>query len=105
MENFVLLFVQAQYVFIHDALNELITCGQTDVVASALRTKVNFLSKIIPAKGITGFQNQFQVWEWETWNLTAPFSLCVSEHEYRIAMYMNTQHCVPSTFHSLCVWL
>ena len=56
---------QAQYVFIHDALNELITCGQTDIVASALRTKVNFLSKVIPAKGITGFQNQFQVWECE----------------------------------------
>ena len=30
-----------------------------DIVASALRTKVNFLSKVIPAKGITGFQNQF----------------------------------------------
>ena len=61
-------YLQAQYVFIHDALNELITCGQTDIVASALRTKVNFLSKIVPAKGITGFQNQFQV----TWKNTIP---------------------------------
>ena len=26
--------MQAQYVFIHDALNELIMCGQTDMVAS-----------------------------------------------------------------------
>ncbi len=52
---------QAQYSFIHDALDELITCGETDIPAGALRTKVNLLSKVIPGKGITGFTNQFQV--------------------------------------------
>ena len=53
--------LQAQYVFIHDALNELITCGETDIPASTLRTKVNLLSKVKPGRGITGYANQFDV--------------------------------------------
>ena len=52
---------QAQYVFIHDALNEFITCGDTEIKASSLRAKVNYLSKVTPSKGITGFNHQFQV--------------------------------------------
>ena len=44
---------QAQYVFIHDALNEFITCGDIEIKASSLRAKVNYLSKAIPGKGIT----------------------------------------------------
>ena len=52
---------QAQYVFIHDALDEFITCGDTEIKASSLRAKVNYLSKVIPGKGITGFSHQFQV--------------------------------------------
>ena len=47
--------------FIHDALNEFITCGDTEIKASSLRAKVNYLSKVIPGKGITGFNHQFQV--------------------------------------------
>ena len=47
--------------FIHDALNELITCGETDIHAAGLRVKVNHLKKIIPGSGITGFARQFQV--------------------------------------------
>jgi protein tyrosine phosphatase len=50
-----------QYVFIHDALCELITCGETDIAAPALKVKIQRLSKIIPGKGISGFQEQFQL--------------------------------------------
>ena len=53
--------MQAQYIFIHDALDELITCGETDISAAGLRVKVNRLRKTIPGKGITGFAEQFQV--------------------------------------------
>ena len=53
--------LQAQYIFIHDALDELITCGETDISAAGLRVKVNRLRKTIPGKGITGFAEQFQV--------------------------------------------
>ena len=53
--------MQPQYIFIHDALDELITCGETDIPAAGLRVKVNRLRKIVPGKGITGFAEQFQV--------------------------------------------
>ena len=53
--------MQPQYIFIHDALDELITCGETDIPAAGLRVKVNRLKKTIPGKGITGFAEQFQV--------------------------------------------
>ena len=53
--------MQAQYIFIHDALDELITCGETDISAAGLRVKVNRLRKVVPGKGITGFAEQFQV--------------------------------------------
>ena len=53
--------LQAQYVFIHDALDELITCGETDIPAAGLRVKVNHLKKTIPGSGITGFARQFKV--------------------------------------------
>ena len=50
-----------QYVFIHDALEELITCGETDISAGNLRVKVNRLHKIVPSKAISGFEDQFKV--------------------------------------------
>ena len=53
--------MQPQYIFIHDALDELITCGETDILATSLTVKVNRLRKTIPGKGITGFAEQFQV--------------------------------------------
>ena len=55
------LTLQLQYVFIHDALEELITCGETDISAGNLRVKVNKLHKIIPGKAISGFEDQFRV--------------------------------------------
>ena len=53
--------MQLQYIFIHDALDELITCGETDIPPTGLMVKVNRLRKIVPGKGITGFAEQFQV--------------------------------------------
>ena len=57
-----MLLFQCQYVFIHDALNELIMCGETEIAATNLRTAINHLSTQIEAKEITGFEHQFQVW-------------------------------------------
>ena len=54
-------YPQPQYVFIHDALCELITCGETDIAAPALKVKIQRLAKVVPGKGLTGFQEQFQV--------------------------------------------
>ena len=55
-------YFQGQYVFIHDALNELIMCGETEIAATNLRTAINHLSTQTEGKEITGFEHQFQVW-------------------------------------------
>ena len=47
--------------FIHDALDELITCGETDIAAPNLRVKVSRMQKNIPGKAMNGFADQFQV--------------------------------------------
>ena len=53
--------IQAQYVFIHDALEELITCGDTSFSVQNMRVKVNKMSKADPETEITGYQKEFQV--------------------------------------------
>ena len=52
--------MQAQYVFIHDALSELIICGDTEIGAANLRIAINRLCKPDKDK-VTKFQRQFQV--------------------------------------------
>ncbi len=53
--------MQSQYVFIHDALNELITCGDTEVAAHNLSIATNQLSRVAPGKSLSGYEEQFQV--------------------------------------------
>ena len=53
--------LQAQYVFIHDALNELVVCGETDIPVANIRTTINRLQKLVIGEAITGFLKQFQV--------------------------------------------
>ena len=55
------MFPQAQYTFIHDALEELITCGDTSFNVQSMRVKVNRMGKVNPETELTGFQEQFQV--------------------------------------------
>ena len=57
------LAVQAQYVFVHDSLSELVMCGETEVGAANFRIKMNTLRKPIAGdpSGATGFQKQFEV--------------------------------------------
>ena len=52
--------LQDQYVFIHDALDELITCGETDIQINNLKKKIELLNKF-ETPNTTGFQAQFQV--------------------------------------------
>ena len=55
---FVLHF-QLQYNFIHDALNELILCGDTEITAPNMRIAISRLSK--NKDGETGYSRQFNV--------------------------------------------
>ena len=52
--------MQAQYIFIHDALEELITCGKTEISVTDLRIAMNRLSTTQPTTNLTGFEQQFQ---------------------------------------------
>ena len=47
--------------FIHDALDEYITCGDTSISVTNLRVSVNSLSMTKSGKTINGFQEQFVV--------------------------------------------
>ena len=46
--------------FLHDALSELVVCGETEMTAAELRTKMNELETKV-ATGVTRYQKQFQV--------------------------------------------
>ena len=48
--------------FVHDALSELVLCGETDIPAADIRISINNLKKTITGENITGFQKQFQVY-------------------------------------------
>ncbi len=65
---------QSQYIFLHDALKELIVCGETEIPAHVLMTTVNQLKEPAAADEEidmaqswveedtpTGFQRQFKV--------------------------------------------
>ena len=50
---------QAQYAFIHDALDEFITCGETAISVTNIRITLAKLSKQEDTK--TGFEEQYEV--------------------------------------------
>ena len=53
--------LQAQYIFIHDALDEIINCGETAFNAQNICIKLKRLLKVSPETNKTGFQDQFEV--------------------------------------------
>ena len=54
-------YLQTQYVFIHNALDELATCGDTEIAAVNMRIILGRLSRIVEGQKISGFQKQFEV--------------------------------------------
>jgi len=54
-------YVQAQYTFIHNALEELIMCRETTFKSQDIITGVNKLNSVVAGKGVTGFKEQFEV--------------------------------------------
>ena len=52
--------LQEQYIFIHDAILESVTCGDTQIVASDLQDALEKL-QMGPQSGPTGLVSQFQV--------------------------------------------
>ena len=56
-----LLILQDQYVFIHDALCDYITCGDTSVPAHKLKAAIATFMRVNKKTKMTGFQEQFDV--------------------------------------------
>lgn len=50
-----------QYAFIHDALLEAVTCGNTEVPARNLHAYIQRLTQIEPAENVTGTELEFKV--------------------------------------------
>jgi hypothetical protein len=59
-----------QYIFIFDALNEYIICGETELAARNIKESYDQLSELTLNGGegehskVTGFQQQYQVSVW-----------------------------------------
>ena len=47
--------------FVHDALSELVVCGETDIPAAKTRINIDQMKELVTGEALTGFQKQFQV--------------------------------------------
>ena len=54
-------FLQEQYIFLHSAILEFVTCGDTQINAGDLRMVMRKYLKIDPVKKINKFQEQFNI--------------------------------------------
>ena len=53
--------LQEQYIFLHDAILEQVTCGDTQINARELQSALQHLAKVNRATKSTGLHTQFQV--------------------------------------------
>ena len=53
--------LQDQYIFIHDAILEVVTCGDTQITATNFRLQMDKLSREDPTHKCTVYQHQFNV--------------------------------------------
>jgi len=53
--------VQAQYIFLHNAILEGVRSGKTTIPAEMLRDHVHALAKVHLSTGKTGFEQEFRV--------------------------------------------
>ena len=47
--------------FIHDALSELVVCGETDIPAANIRISIDQMKELVVGEALTVFQKQFKV--------------------------------------------
>ena len=47
--------------FLHDAMLESVTCGDTEISSANMRTAMRRLNRLNPADNTTGFHTQFKV--------------------------------------------
>lgn len=61
MVTYYLFVYQAQYIFIHDALMEYVTCGSTEFVVRELPEKLRILNTVDPDSGDSLLVAEFKV--------------------------------------------
>ena len=54
-------FIQEQYTFVHDAILDFLTCGDTQIDAYNLRRVTQKMSTRDPNTHLTGFEKEFEV--------------------------------------------
>ena len=54
--------IQDQYMFIHDAILESITCGNTQISTANLQIRVNKLKQRDGDTNLSGYEQQFKVY-------------------------------------------
>ena len=69
-----MLYIQDQFTFIHDAILESVTCGDTQIAATNLRMKLVKMKRNDNKNESHGFQYQFKVYLniralWYAWGL------------------------------------
>ena len=62
-----LLLLQVQYAFIHDALCDYLTCGDTSIPAYQLRGKIEDMENVDNDTRLSGFESQFKVRNDNSW--------------------------------------
>ncbi len=55
------IFVQDQYIFIHDAVYEFLTCGDTQISSGNFRVAVDRLSREDSSEQCNGYEHQLRV--------------------------------------------
>ena len=94
--------MQEQYIFIHDAILEAVTCGDTQISASNLRRSIQKLSHRHPETNFTGFESQFKAYIIQLSAVTITMLHCIIDL-YRVLictyMYicMHVYACIPTT--------
>lgn len=58
---FIVFQTEEQYIFIHDALLEAVTCGETEVPVRSLPMHIQQLSQMDPGLTVTGMELEFKV--------------------------------------------
>ena len=56
-----LVFLQEQYVFLHDVVLESLLCGNTELLCETFSKELNDLKKMDPETGKSGLELQFEV--------------------------------------------
>ena len=58
---YILLYIQEQYAFIHDALSDYLTCGDTSILAYELREEISKMEEVDKKTGRPNYHAKFQV--------------------------------------------